>query len=157
MTDQECIDWAADINARWICHGHLPETAARWMEHLRSTAPMRLAASARHAYDLVKAAGDAGDPKPWFYAGLFSLSTAEEQEVWLSGHPFTAAAVGGRGLTLQPGRVGEDTARLLTRIQSALGAMTAPPPASPPSWHPERPPLAALPEPESMETRPGFS
>lgn len=157
MTAQECIDWAVDVNARWICHGYLPETAARWMEHLRSTSPMRLAASARHAYDLVKAAGDEGDPKPWFYAGLFSLSTTEEQEVWLSSHPFTAAAVGGRGLTVQPGRVREDTARLLIRIQSALGAMTVLQQTAPPSLHPERPPPAALREPESMETQPGFS
>jgi hypothetical protein len=129
MSDQQCIDWAREINGRWICHGHLQETAARWMEHLAATAPARLAASARQAFHLVKTAGRECDPKPWFYAGLFSLSSPEEQQAWLSTHPFTAAAVGGHGATyledLAKRPVKEDTARLLIRIQSALDATLA--------------------------------
>ena len=128
MNDQEYVDWARGINGRWICHADLSETASRWMNHLAATAPDRLAASARQAFHLVKASGKACDPKPWFYAGLFSLATAEEQQEWLSRHPFTAAVVGRHGSAfledLAHHAVADDTARLVVRIQEALDAVS---------------------------------
>ena len=129
MTERTYIDWAREINQRWICHGDLRDTAARWMDYLADTAPERLAVSARHAFLLVKASGRVCDPKPWFYAGLFSLATAEEQEAWLSQHPFTAAAVGRHGVAFLEGlthqTVAGDTAHLLRRIQGALNETKA--------------------------------
>lgn len=39
--------------------------------------------------DLVHGESGGLDPKPWFYAGLFSLATADEARRMLASHPLT--------------------------------------------------------------------
>ncbi len=121
MNETTRIEWAGSINARWICHHELAECAAGWMKHLEASDPARLADSCRHAFELMMKAGPHNDPKPWFYAGLFSLATEEEQAEWLKEHAFTAAAVRVETDGKQPGRElvfqEQTTLNLLERLQ----------------------------------------
>src|ERR1041384_2872948 len=43
------------------------------------------------------------DPKPWFYAGLFSLATVEEARRFLANHSFTLSAIPSLSTELCPG------------------------------------------------------
>lgn len=78
--------WARRINARWIVHGGLDDTAAAYMDRLESTDQRRLALSCRIARALTGKAGAGEDPKAWFYAGLFSMAEPVEVAEFLLGH-----------------------------------------------------------------------
>lgn len=98
MADEEpqkfdAIPWARRVNSRWIVHHGLREAAQQYLDHLERTDPNRLARSCLNARQLTGKAGAAEDPKPWFYAGLFSLATASEVKHFLKDHSFTASAI----------------------------------------------------------------
>ncbi|RYD36484.1 MAG: hypothetical protein EOP87_05400, partial [Verrucomicrobiaceae bacterium] len=79
------VEWATRINQRWIVHRGLGKRAEDWMNHLQETDPPRLRISCEAARLMIRRWSEEGDPKPWFYAGLFSTATAEEAEKFLAG------------------------------------------------------------------------
>ncbi len=85
--------WARRVNRTWLVHGGLNATADAWLSHLEQTDPARLLASCEIARALSRGPDHTHDPKPWFYAGLFSLASAAEARHHLATHRFTAAAI----------------------------------------------------------------
>jgi hypothetical protein len=80
------------VNQSWIVHGHLRDTAAAWIEHLRRTDSRRLEKSCWLALFLTRYKKSVlRDPKPLFYAGLFAFATRDEVTRFLNGHPMTRA------------------------------------------------------------------
>jgi hypothetical protein len=86
-------EWARRVNRGWFVHGGLDVTADAWLTHLEQTDPARFLASCEIARALSRGPDHTIDPKPWFYAGLFSLATPEEARHYLANHRFTAAAI----------------------------------------------------------------
>src|SRR4051794_20202758 len=78
MADGETsyVAWAYRVNGRWIVHHGLDQRAKAYMDHLAGVDPRRLERSCQLAHQLARQAAPE-DPKPWFYAGLFSLADAE--------------------------------------------------------------------------------
>lgn len=119
------ISWVRQVNGRWIVRESLRDDAAAFLEHLESD-PDRLREACRRARVLVE--GLKGrDPKPWFYAGLFSVASTEEAGRFLGGHNFTLACLpgatsGGLG-TLRPEDLREDTRETLCEIRRAVLAL----------------------------------
>lgn len=85
------VSWARRVNGRWIVHHSLRERAEDYLDYLAQGDPGRLQASCENAKTLVRTGAGREDPKPWFYAGLFSLATAEERRRYLTEHRFTTA------------------------------------------------------------------
>ena len=86
-------EWARRVNRTWLVRGGLDATADAWLAHLEQTDPARLVASCENARALSRGPDHIHDPKPWFYAGLFSLATEAEARHFLTTHHFTAAAI----------------------------------------------------------------
>ena len=120
----DAVAWVRAANARWLVHHGLREDAADYLDHLAAVDPGRLKRSCGIARSMVQRCGSASDPKPWFYAGLFSLATAEEGRRFLSGHKFTRMAIPelaeALGSDFMPDRVGEATWALIECIRAAL-------------------------------------
>lgn len=116
------IAWVRQVNGRWIVRESLRDDAEAFLEHLDSD-PDRLREACRRARLLVERQRGR-DPKPWFYAGLFSVASAEEARRFLGGHNFTLAclpshaAVGLRGLRAEELR--EDTKEKTREIRNAV-------------------------------------
>ena len=111
---------ARALNARWVVHGKLGTDADNYMRHLGSIDPPRLRQSCENAWRMIELRSDsAEDPKPWFYAGLFSLATKAEAARFLSRHWFTRAAV-----SAKPGLPGDEvsaaTMQKLRTLREAL-------------------------------------
>lgn len=87
------VEWAGRINRRWIVHHGLGQRADDWMAHLATTDVKRLKKSCEIARGMIRRWAQVGDPKPWFYSGLFSTATAEEAKIFLAGHRLTTATV----------------------------------------------------------------
>ena len=125
----EAVAWVRAVNGRWLVHHGLREDAAAYLDHLAAVDPGRLKRSCRIARSMVRRCGSASDPKPWFYAGLFSLATAEEGRRFVAGHEFTRAVVPqlaeALGSDFTSDRVGEATWALIERIRAALGQVAA--------------------------------
>lgn len=124
------VVWAKRMNQRWIVHHGLDERAEAYMDHLAKTDPERLQRSCRLAHQLAHQARRE-DPKPWFYAGLFSLATVEEARKFLAHHWFTLSAIPSLPAGLCPdaptGDIGEDSRNKIARIRQALSRLlTAP-------------------------------
>ena len=77
------------INRRWIVHGGLRESATAYLAELAQSDPVRLRRSCELAMALVHSATADGDPKPWFYAGIFAMATPGEMARFLGDHPLT--------------------------------------------------------------------
>ncbi|WP_009963419.1 hypothetical protein [Verrucomicrobium spinosum] len=81
--------WIRRVNDRWLVHSGLNHHARAYMDRLAVQDPQRLARSCEIVHRLMKAHDPDSDPKPWFYGGLFSLVTPEEESQYLEGHRFT--------------------------------------------------------------------
>jgi hypothetical protein len=125
----EAVAWVRAVNARWLVHHGLREDTAAYLDHLVAVDRGRLKRSCGIALRMVRRSGSASDPKPWFYAGVFSLATVEEGRRFLAGHEFSRAAVPhlaeALGSDFTPDRVGEATWALIERIRAALGQVAA--------------------------------
>jgi hypothetical protein len=90
---QSCSDqvetWIRRVNDRWLVHSGLNHHARAYMDRLAVLDPRRLARSCEIVHRLMKIHDPDSDPKPWFYGGLFSLATPEEESQYLEGHRFT--------------------------------------------------------------------
>ncbi|MHC1769750.1 MAG: hypothetical protein AB9869_36630 [Verrucomicrobiia bacterium] len=127
-TDKDYVAWAKRVNGRWIVHQGLDERAKGYMDHLEETDPKRLERSCRLAYQLVRQAGPE-DPKPWFYAGLFSLATVEEATKFFASHWFTLSAIPSLADRVRPtapaDSIGQAAHDKLGRIRQALADLLA--------------------------------
>lgn len=90
-TEEKDVCKVRRINNRWIVHGGLRENANAFLDHLETVDPHRLATCCAVAMALVHRRHSVVDPKPRFYAGLFSLATPAEVHRYLAAHPLTRA------------------------------------------------------------------
>ena len=86
---QDCIAWARRVNGRWFVRDNFGDDTAAYLDHLARTDPDRLLRSCLNAQEMMKRRIRGVDPKPWFYAGLFSLATVEEARSSLRRRWFT--------------------------------------------------------------------
>lgn len=96
MNDEQMkrpVEWADRVNRRWIVHHGLGERAGEWMNYLSETDPDRLKISCENARSMIRLWDETGDPKPWFYSGLFHNATESEARRFLAGHRLTTATV----------------------------------------------------------------
>jgi hypothetical protein len=119
----DVVSWARRVNSRWIAHRGLSGDADSYMDHLEGSDVDRLVRSCGRARRLVGERSAEDDPKPWFYAGLFSLATAEEAGRFLADRWFTRASIplgeeGNSGEVLD--NVKGETLDKLDRIRAAL-------------------------------------
>lgn len=122
------VAWTRRANARWIVHHDVGRNAESYLGHLAQADQRRLVPSCRNAYLMVWLRDAREDPKPWFYSGLFSLTTADEAEKFLANHWLT------RIVTARPGEipaiaresVGEITLEKIRRIQEAMARLPDP-------------------------------
>lgn len=130
MADGETsyVAWACRLNERWIVHHGLDQRAKAYMDHLSKVDPRRLERSCRLAHHLARQAAPE-DPKPWFYAGLFSLATVEEAREFLANHWFTLSAIPSLPAELCPGTaagaIGQAARDKIARIRQALSCLLA--------------------------------
>lgn len=83
-------DYARRINRTWFVNGSLAENAERYMASLEVNQPGLLEEVCDLAVAAARVASKEGrDPKPGFYAALFSRSTPAEQALYLSDHLWT--------------------------------------------------------------------
>jgi hypothetical protein len=121
------IAWARQVNARWIVREGLRASAAAYLDRLDSIDPERGQRSCRRARCLTDRYGIAEDPKPWFYAGLFSLATREEADKFLTEHHFTLASLPGHEDEVPafpgPGSVAASTREKILRIREGVAGL----------------------------------
>ncbi len=81
---------ARRINRTWLTQGALAENTERYLDHLAMTRPTDLPKVCLLAIEGAMAASEQGkDPKPPFYANLFSTATKTERDTFLKDHFFT--------------------------------------------------------------------
>jgi hypothetical protein len=126
-SDHSPVDWVKRVNRAWIVRGHLNVQAETWLDHLASLDDGRLQQSCENARALCDLRDPLDDPKPWFYAGLFSLATPAEARKFLATHRVTKALVPSMAddeeVRLWLERVGPETLQLLERLRQALGCL----------------------------------
>lgn len=123
------IEWAGRVNQSWIVRGRLNEHAVEWMKYLMSADDGRLRPSCEAARAMCDLRDPLEDPKPWFYAGLFSLATAEEARRFLETHHVTKAAIPSmqhdETVALWLDRVGPETRELIQRLRDGIRCVTS--------------------------------
>ncbi len=78
------------INRTWFVRGGLAENTQRYLAMLEKERPQILARACARAVRAASAASAQGkDPKPDFYAALFSEASDEERTVYLKDHLWT--------------------------------------------------------------------
>ena len=122
------VAWVNRVNARWIVHHDLNRNAAAYLAHLGRVDPARHEASCRNAYLMAHQVA-IEDPKPWFYAGLFSLATPAEAARFLAAHWLTQMVTdrSGPDASPEPAHVSAATRQKIERIQAALAKLSATP------------------------------
>ena len=118
------LEWARRVNQSWIVRSNLNDHADAWLDYLAEVNDGRLAKSCSTARAMCGLRNFYDDPKPWFYAGLFSLATAAEAKRYLDTHRITKASVPAmiddEGVNLWIDRVGPDTSELLDRLRAGV-------------------------------------
>ena len=121
------VEWVRRVNRTWIVHGGLAERAEEWLAYLESLQDGRLKESCAIAHAMSRRRDHSEDPKPWFYAGLFSTATAAEAGRFLINHRLTPATVPAmwedEAVMRWISGVGHETRRLLSRLRSDLQAI----------------------------------
>lgn len=85
----ETVQRARMINRTWITRGGIAENADAYLAHLERNRPSVLERVCDRAYAAARSASARqADPKPGFYAGLFSETTPEERETYLKDHSY---------------------------------------------------------------------
>src|SRR5690606_22445529 len=96
--------------------------ANAYLDHLERNDPRRLDRSCEIAMELVHQRQRVKDPKPLFYAGLFSLARHGEIDRYLGEHAFTRAVLlrvlGDRDAPSLPSEEAERLARTIAGIVS---------------------------------------
>jgi hypothetical protein len=90
MSGSDPIAQVRRINRTWIVRGTLAENAARYLDDLEARDPETLRTVCEFALiSAKKASHEQRDPKPDFYASIFSRATAEDREHYLRDHAWT--------------------------------------------------------------------
>ena len=122
------IEWAGRVNQSWFVRGGLKEHAMEWMKYLMSVDDGRLLSCCEAARAMCGLRDPLSDPKPWFYAGLFSLATADEARRFLENHPVTRAAVPSirddATVVLWLDRAGPETRQLIQQLRDGILQIT---------------------------------
>lgn len=117
-------DWVKRVNCSWLVRGGLNENAEAWLEYLIKLDDGRHLPSCEAARAMCGIRDRLEDPKPWFYAGLFSLATAEEARRFLGVHRVTKAVVPAMAddaeVKLWLDRVGPETRELVQKLREGL-------------------------------------
>ncbi len=112
------------VNRSWLVKSNLNDHADAWLEHLATANDGRLMSCCEAARAMCNLRKPQEDPKPWFYAGLFSLATAAEAKQFLATHRITKATVPAMAhdeeVILWLDRVGPETHELLCRLRDGL-------------------------------------
>jgi hypothetical protein len=118
------VDWVTRVNRAWLVRGGLNVAAEKWLNHLRASDPKRLEASCVAAREMCGMRDPLADPKPWFYAGLFSLAAPDEVGRFIPGYRITKAAVPSMEhddeVLLWLDRVGDETRDLIGELRGGL-------------------------------------
>lgn len=117
-------EWARRVNRSWIVRDGLADHAEAWLDYLAGLGDDRGERVCKTALRMCDLRNALDDPKPWFYAGLFSLATREEAKRFLIGHRVTKATVPSmtedEDVRLWVDRVSPETLAMLNRLRSAL-------------------------------------
>ena len=126
-SQSETVAWVREVNSRWIVHHGLKQNAEAYLAHLEANDLARLIAACDRAARLVRTCDPLEDPKPRFYAGLFSVSTVEEAGKYLAGHWFTAACVpslaGQSRRFSAPEAISPETEAKIARVRKAVSEL----------------------------------
>lgn len=129
------LDWVKRVNRSWLVQGHLNDHADAWLDYLASQGDSRLQSACVAARRMCALRRPLEDPKPWFYAGLFSPATPSEVRRFIASHRVTKATVPSmeddEEVKLWVDRVGPETHELLDRLRHALANPDLPPVATP--------------------------
>jgi hypothetical protein len=121
------VNWVKRVNRTWLVKGRINETADAWLDYLAPLRDKRFKRSCENARAMCGLRQPLDDPKPWFYAGLFSLATAEEAKQFLATHRITRACgpamENDEEVVLWADRVGPETTELLARIRGAIARL----------------------------------
>jgi hypothetical protein len=118
------IEWARRVNRSWLVRSNLNDHAEAWLAYLEELNDGRLLRSCETARAMCQLRNLEGDPKPWFYVGLFQLATAAEAKRFLDTHRVTKALVptmeNDPEVRLWLDRVGAETHELLDELRQGL-------------------------------------
>lgn len=90
MTFPSPIEHARKINRTWVVRGTLSDNTARYLDRLETERPAILLAVCERAVAAARlASAEFRDPKPDFYAALFSRATDAERDEFLRDHFWT--------------------------------------------------------------------
>lgn len=118
------VEWARRVNRSWLVRSNLNDHADAWLSYLELLNDGRLLKSCEIARAMCQLRPSDGDPKPWFYVGLFQLATASEAKRFLETHRVTKALVPAMendpDVLLWLERVGPETVELLQCLKKGL-------------------------------------
>jgi hypothetical protein len=118
------VDWARRVNQSWIVRHGLAERAEEWLNYLDQRNDDRLDPSCLTAQAMSWRRDRSEDPKPWFYAGLFSRATAQEAKQFLANHRLTPATVPAlwhdEDVEKWIAQISPETQKLLERLRTGL-------------------------------------
>jgi hypothetical protein len=118
------VDWVKRVNRSWIVRHGLAERAEEWLAHLERRNDVRLETACQTARAMCGVRDRSEDPKPWFYAGVFSPATADEAKQFLANHRLTPASVpamwGDEGVAKWIEGIRPETRELLERLRREL-------------------------------------
>ncbi|MDP3851222.1 MAG: hypothetical protein Q8Q59_12010 [Luteolibacter sp.] len=118
------LEWVKRVNRSWLVRGNLNDCADAWLEHLAALGDGRLETSCAAARAMCGFRNPLDDPKPWFYAGLFSRATVEETRLFLDIHRLTKAALpvmrDKEEVLLWLDQVSPDTRDMVLRIREGI-------------------------------------
>ncbi len=118
------VTWARRVNSRWFVRDNFGDDAAAYLDHLAGTDPDRLLRSCHNAHRMMERRIHGVDPKPWFYAGLFSLATVDEAHSSLHRRWFTRHSLPSLTAEFDPHdpseRIDPDTRAKLALIRKAV-------------------------------------
>jgi hypothetical protein len=121
------IEWARRVNRSWLVRSNLNDRADAWLSYLEALSDGRLLKSCEIARAMCQLRQPDGDPKPWFYAGLFQLATAAEAKRFLETHRVTKALVPAMkddpDVDLWLDRCGPETRELLKSLRQGLASV----------------------------------
>lgn len=124
-------EWVRRVNRSWIVRDCLADHAEAWLDHLAGLNDGRAARVCEAARRMCALRNEFDDPKPWFYAGLFSLATQDEAKRFVQNHRVTKATIPSmrddEDVRLWVDRVSTETLALLTRLREGVRAVTQDP------------------------------
>lgn len=90
VSGSEAVKYVRRINRSWITRGNLAQNTENYLNYLAARRPGDLHAVCEAAVQAAKNASlRQQDPKPYFYASIFSRATREERNEFLKEHFYT--------------------------------------------------------------------